>query len=155
MIRLLRIERNSRRVAGRSNVGECQVLPIWRMLWFTLTVGLVSFLILVRADPVRAGEADVIAVDVSTDGANWRFSVTVEHADEGWDHYADKFDIVGPDGTVYGTRILHHPHVNEQPFTRSLGDVEIPQGISEVTIRAHDSVHGYGGKTMRATLPQR
>ena len=33
----------------------------------------------------------------------WRFDVTVRHADEGWDHYADKWDVVAPDGTVLAT----------------------------------------------------
>ena len=102
-----------------------------------------------------AGEADVIAVAVKKIGDNvYQFSVTVSHTDEGWNHYADKWDILAPDGQILGTRILHHPHVNEQPFTRSLSGVKIPDGITEVTIRAHDSVHAYGGKVMRVVLPQ-
>ena len=102
-----------------------------------------------------AGEADVIGVEVKKIGDNtYHFSVTVSHNDEGWEHYADKWDILAPDGQVLGTRILHHPHVDEQPFTRSLSGVKIPIGITEVTIRAHDSVHEYGGKVMRVILPQ-
>ena len=91
----------------------------------------------------------MIGVTVKEKGENqFYFSVSVYHDDEGWDHYADKWDVVAPDGTVLGTRILHHPHVNEQPFTRSLSGVKIPDTIETVTIRAHDSVHGYGGKTV-------
>jgi hypothetical protein len=44
--------------------------------------------------------------------------------------------------------------VNEQPFTRSLSGVEIPPGMDEVLLRAHDLVHGLGGKTMKVVLPQ-
>ncbi len=96
-----------------------------------------------------AGEADVIEVDVKqTGGDTYFFKVTVRHADEGWDHYADKWDVVAPDGTVLGTRTLYHPHVDEQPFTRSLSDVKISESITEVTVRAHDSVHKYGGETV-------
>jgi pyruvate-formate lyase-activating enzyme len=102
-----------------------------------------------------AGEADVIDVEVKKIGDNtYQFSVTVSHNDEGWEHYADKWDIIAPDGQVLGTRTLLHPHVDEQPFTRSLSGVKIPEGITEVTIRAHDSVHEYGGKVIRVTLPQ-
>ena len=98
---------------------------------------------------VYAGEADVIEVDVKqTGGDTYFFKVTVRHADEGWDHYADKWDVVAPDGTVLGTRTLYHPHVDEQPFTRSLSDVKISESITEVTVRAHDSVHKYGGETV-------
>ncbi len=94
----------------------------------------------------QAGEADVVDVRVQKEGDRvYRFSVTVRHDDTGWDHYADKWDVVAPDGSVLGTRILHHPHENEQPFTRSLSGVRIPADISEVRVRAHDKVHGYGG----------
>lgn len=105
--------------------------------------------------PVLAGEADVLGVEVArnSDGS-WRFDVRVLHADEGWDHYADAWDVVGPDGSVYGTRTLLHPHVNEQPFVRSLSGVFIPDDVSQVTLRAHDSVHGYGGKEMSVELPR-
>ena len=100
-----------------------------------------------------AGEADILDVKVSpnTDGT-YRFSATVQHADTGWDHYADAFDIVAPDGTVLGTRILAHPHVNEQPFTRSLSNVKIPPTIKRVIVRARDKVHGYGGGTIAVEL---
>jgi hypothetical protein len=102
---------------------------------------------------LRAGEADVINVDASCNSERiCRFDVTLKHADAGWDHYADKWDVVTPDGTLLGTRVLLHPHVNEQPFTRSLGNVRIPDGISHVVIRAHDSQHGYGGKTYNADI---
>lgn len=102
-----------------------------------------------------AGEADVLKVSAeqNTDGS-FSFQVTVQHADTGWDHYANKWDIVAPDGTILGTRTLYHPHVNEQPFTRSLSRVQIPADISEVSVRAHDSVHEYGGKTINLTLPR-
>lgn len=50
-------------------------------------------------------------------------------------------------------RELAHPHVHEQPFTRSLDGVEIPEGVEKVTIRAHDSVHEYGGEEIDAVVP--
>ena len=96
-----------------------------------------------------AGEADVIEVNARPTGEGlYSFNVTVRHADEGWNHYADKWDVVSPDGSVLGTRTLYHPHVDEQPFNRGLSGVKIPEGIAIVTVRAHDSVHGYGGKTV-------
>ena len=105
---------------------------------------------------VLAGEADVISVDVSRTGEHiYDFDVTVMHDDEGWEHYADEWDVVAPDGTVLGTRRLLHPHVNEQPFERSLKGVEIPAAITSVTIRAHDSVHGWGGITQTVELAEK
>ena len=102
----------------------------------------------------EAGEADVVEATARKAGAgSWSFDVTVRHADTGWDHYADAWDVLAPDGAVLGTRVLAHPHVNEQPFTRSLSGVKIPAGITEVRLRARDSVHGYGGREITVTLP--
>lgn len=104
---------------------------------------------------VFAGEADVLNVEAEPAGPGlFQFSVTVRHDDKGWDHYANKWDVVAPDGAVLATRILHHPHENEQPFTRNMGGIAIPKSISAVTVRAHDSVHGYGGKIITIQLPR-
>lgn len=91
-----------------------------------------------------AGEADVTAVAVRS-GSTYSFSVTVRHADEGWDHYANRWEVLSLDGKVLATRELAHPHVNEQPFTRSLSGVKLPAGTKEVRLRANDKVHGVGG----------
>lgn len=115
---------------------------------------LLALCTLLMVSTINAGEADVTAVDVgrSPDGT-YRFDVTVRHGDEGWDHYANKWEVVAPDGQVLGTRTLYHPHVDEQPFTRSLSGVEISQNIGTVTVRAYDLVHGNGGKEMVVKLP--
>ena len=84
----------------------------------------------------------------------YSFDVTIRHADEGWQHYADKWDVVAPDGTVLGSRTLYHPHEDGQPFTRSLSGVKIPALVNAVLIRAHDSVHGYGGETATVVVPR-
>jgi hypothetical protein len=103
-----------------------------------------------------AGEADVVDVRARMTGEDtFSFDVTVRHADDGWKHYADKWDVVAPDGTLLATRTLYHPHVDEQPFTRSLSGVKIPESIKEVTVRAHDSVHKYGDKTVTVAVPGR
>jgi hypothetical protein len=102
-----------------------------------------------------AGEADIIKVEIRQIGGDtYEFDVTVRHADEGWEHFANKWEVTAADGTVLGTRILAHPHVEEQPFSRSLSGVKIPENIAEVTVRAHDLVHGYGGKTVTVVLPR-
>ncbi|MGB7431792.1 MAG: hypothetical protein WA921_04910 [Ahrensia sp.] len=103
----------------------------------------------------HAGEADIVAAEArqSADGT-WSFDVTVAHADEGWDHYADAFDVLSMDGETLGQRILAHPHVNEQPFTRSLRGVVIDEQITQVKIVARDSVHAYGGAEMIVDLPR-
>ena len=110
---------------------------------------------LLSASVAAAGEADVLDAEITKSGGErYRVTVTVRHADAGWDHYADQWRVVAPDGTVLGTRTLHHPHENEQPFTRSLGGVEIPADVQDVKIEARDSVHGHGGRTLTVEVPR-
>ncbi len=112
--------------------------------------------VLLTAVAAGAGEADVEAAEAIPRGDDrYRIRVTVRHADTGWEHYADRFEILDGQGNLLGTRVLHHPHVDEQPFTRRLDNVLIPAGIKRVTVRAHDSQHGYGGRTMTLKLPDR
>lgn len=116
---------------------------------------LIFYLLIFPAAIAWAGEADVVSgVLTETAAGVYRVDVTVQHADEGWDHYANKWEVVGPDESILGTRILHHPHINEQPFTRSLANVKISDDIDKVTLRAHDSIHGYGGRIMAVEVPK-
>ena len=108
---------------------------------------LLFFFFLVAPNYATAGVADVVdAKAVCNQKATCDFTVTVRHEDSGWEHYANQWEILSLDGEVLGVRVLHHPHVNEQPFTRALSGVPIPPSIKMVKIRARDSVHGYGGK---------
>jgi len=112
-----------------------------------------AFLIGLMVAPAAANEPEVLGVNVTRNGdGSYRFDVTVRHDDTGWDHYADKWEILGPGGAVLATRVLLHPHETEQPFTRSLPNVRLPAGLTKVTIRAHDKVHGYGERTFTVEL---
>jgi len=86
-------------------------------------------------------------------GDTWRFDVTVSHPDTGWDHYADGWRVLDMDGNELGMRVLHHPHEQEQPFTRSLSGVAIPDGTTQVQIQARCNVDGWADETFTVTLP--
>ncbi|GAA6166898.1 hypothetical protein [Sessilibacter corallicola] len=118
-----------------------------RLLAFTTTLFLFS--------TAHAGEAKVIDVKIKHRGSNvYDFRVTVEHADAGWKHYANRWEILDENGEIIATRVLHHPHDNEQPFTRGLRNVAIPAEVNIVEIRAHDSRHGYGSVTKKIEIPR-
>jgi hypothetical protein len=105
-----------------------------------------SLALLFMANLVLAGPADVVSASAKCSASTCDFVVTVRHDDEGWDHFANAWQVLAPDGSVLATRVLRHPHVGEQPFTRRLRDVQIPPALREVRIRARDSIHGLGGK---------
>ncbi len=99
----------------------------------------------VAVDFVRAQQAS---------NGTWTFAVTLSHPDTGWDDYVDGWHVEAADGAILGTRILLHPHVDEQPFTRSLSDVTLGEGVDEIFIRPHDLVSGYGVDPLRVPLAE-
>ena len=113
-------------------------------------------------EEITEANADVLFVQaVENEDRSWTFSVTVEHPDSGWEDYADGWDVVLPDGTVIKpnpeeafTRVLLHPHENEQPFTRSQDGIVIPASVNQVTVRAHDLVDGFGGQEVVVQLDE-
>jgi hypothetical protein len=102
-----------------------------------------------------AGCADVVEATIDSSGDTYRLSATILSGDTGWEKYADAWEVRAPDGTVLGTRILAHPHVDEQPFTRFLDGVAIPAGTEDVEIAARDSVVGFCGETRSIAIPER
>lgn len=111
---------------------------------------------LLAAASVRADQPAVLDVTASANpDGTYALHATVTHRDEGWKHYVDKWEVVTPDGRVVATRQLYHPHVDEQPFTRSLSRVEVPIGTTEVTVRAFCNQTGVGARTFTVQLPPR
>ena len=102
--------------------------------------------------PVFAGEPEITNVTVEKVGMVWNVHVTIEHPDTGWDHYADGWEIFDADGNLLGTRKLMHPHVDEQPFTRSLSGIVLPDGTREIFVKAHCSVDGWSSEMVRVDL---
>ncbi len=95
------------------------------------------------ATPAFADPSVIENVSARQTGETWRFDVTIRHPDTGWDHYADGWRVLDMNGQELGMRVLHHPHETEQPFTRSLGGVVIPDGVSQVQIQARCNVDGW------------
>ena len=106
------------------------------------------------AGNLLAGEVRIVDVKVRCQ-VDCTFTVTLEHADTGWAHYANQWDVVSLDGKVIQSRVLYHPHVDEQPFTRSLSGVSIAKDVKQVKIRAKDLKHGYSSQEFLVELPAR
>ncbi|NJL93500.1 MAG: hypothetical protein HC915_07090 [Anaerolineae bacterium] len=117
---------------------------------------------IIRESEGSMADADAEFVRAVRDpNGTWTFYVTVRHPDTGWEDYVNGWDVVLEDGTVIDpdpstpfTRNLLHPHENEQPFTRSQSGIAIPEGTTRIVVRAHDLLHGYGGKEITVDLTQ-
>jgi hypothetical protein len=113
----------------------------------------VSILLLFFSCPLFAGNVEVVSAQIDKTGnGQYHIQVTLRHADTGWEHYANAWRVLAPDGSLLGERILYHPHVNEQPFTRSLSGVSIPAGTAHVEIEGEDSKHGPSKQRLRIEL---
>lgn len=107
-----------------------------------------ALILAVLAGPAFADGPVVENVTVNGD----RFSVTLSHPDTGWDHYADGWEVLDADGNSLGIRELFHPHVTEQPFTRSLSGVAVPEGARVVYVRARCNVDGWSDDLFEVRL---
>lgn len=108
---------------------------------------------LLLAAPAFADAPEVTAISAAKSANGWRFDVTLNHPDTGWDHYADGWRVELADGTVIGERPLAHPHVNEMPFTRSQSGIVVPEGVSRVYVRARCNVDGWAEGTTAFDMP--
>lgn len=90
-----------------------------------------------------ANDVEIIKVVLTKQAGTWRANVTLKHEDTGWKHYADGWRLVDSNGNEIGKRTLYHPHVNEQPFTRSLSGFHIPNNMKIIFVEAHDLKHGW------------
>lgn len=131
---------------------DCIRLNPLQRLYLSLSLSLLFVLGLLL--PVTAGQVEVVQTVFKKNGKAWHVSTTLRHGDTGWDHYADAWRVVDEDGKELGKRVLHHPHEQEQPFTRSLGGLNIPADQQIVYVEAHDKVHGWSPQRVRVDLKQ-
>jgi len=101
----------------------------------------------------REASADITAVTFTGDAGNYSFTVTIESPDTGCSQYADWWEVIGSDGRLVYRRILTHSHVNEQPFTRSGGPVNI-SATENIFVRAHMNSSGYGEQVFSGSIEQ-
>jgi len=105
------------------------------------------------AVPIAASETVINKAMANKNGnGTFSFSVTLSHADKSWDHYANLWQVETMQGKVIARRVLHHPHINEQPFTRTLTNVEIPTGTKQVVIKAGCTIDGLNSKPVVVEL---
>ena len=98
-----------------------------------------------------ANTVTIVDVKASQKNEGWTINVTLKHDDVDQKHYADQWRIVDNKGNVLGVRELGHPH-KDQPFTRNLKNVELPDSLKVVYIEAHCKVHGWAKKKFKVEL---
>lgn len=136
-------------------------------LFFILAINLLVCIVSCKSQEIDENEEESTSPNIlsTTDQAsitkvvclgqpgNYTFQVTISSPDTGCDQYADWWEVFTPDSTLIYRRILAHSHVNEQPFTRSGGPVNV--GADEfIYVRAHMNNTGYGTLVFSGTVRQ-
>lgn len=111
-----------------------------------------SLFLLAFGTPAISEAPTIENIDVARGDIGWRIAVTLSHPDTGWDHYADGWEVLDAENNRLGYRQLHHPHVNEQPFTRSLTGIMVPDGVRRVFVKVRCSQDGWDGQTVAVSL---
>ncbi len=106
----------------------------------------------VTRDSNKGNSLVVEKVSVTGNANSYKFSTTLSSPDLGCDQYADWWEVINEDGTtLFYRRILGHSHVNEQPFTRSGGIVDV--GEEEIIIiRGHMNNSGYSQNALKGSV---
>ena len=107
---------------------------------------------LLLSNSVFSSDVEIVNVVLTKNTGTWRADVTLNHADTGWKHYADAWRLVDEKGNEISKRTLYHPHVNEQPFTRSLSSIQIPKESKIIFIEAHDLNRGWSPGKVKVDL---
>ena len=113
------------------------------------------------ADPPGAQDAygqrypDVLSTELEPTDDTWRLHATLSSPYDTPERYADAFRALDEDRTVLGVRELAHDHANEQPFTRSLDGLEIPDDVERITVEGRDQRNGWSGTTVELEVPER
>ncbi len=116
-----------------------------------LSSAALAFALLLPAT-ARPEAPEILSVETIRTGMGWRIDVTLEHPDADWDHFADAWEVLDDAGNRLGFRELMHPHVDEQPFTRSLYNVMLPDGLRRIQVRARCSQDGWAEETFTVDL---
>lgn len=113
---------------------------------------MLTMIVLLFSTAVFANDVEIVKVVLTSQTGTWRADVTLKHADTGWKHYADAWRLVDDKGNEIGKRTLYHPHVNEQPFTRSLSSFHIPKDKKIIFVEAHDLKHGWSSNRVKIDM---
>lgn len=101
---------------------------------------------------------DVIALEAEPGADGWVISPYMLSLYEitTTEHFCNRVEILSvlPNGTsvLLGKRDIENPHPREQPFTRSVGSVVLPEGTDTITAKARDSKYGFCGRSLNLTI---
>ena len=126
-----------------------------RRTWLAALAAVLIAVPVHAAEKKKSGPANVVgaAATRNLDGT-FDMRVTVRSADKGPEYYCDRIEFVDADGKVVHTHRVAKPHPNEQPFSESLRNLRLPEGLEQITLRARMAPDKATGKDRTLKLPQ-
>lgn len=124
------------------------------MLFLTVALATACTAEELEPEPEPPTHPDVTSVFTERSEGMFHFTVTISSEYDSEERFADAFRVRSTDGDEYAVRELGRHHADEQPFTRELGEVEIPEEVTVVVIEGRDSDNGWGGETIEVDLSE-
>ena len=97
---------------------------------------------------------DISSESMRGDSVDWRQLVRPDDIDRvdarsrsfpaPYRHAVDWWSVLGPKGEKIARRDIEYPHPGGWPFTLLQRGIKVPFGITQLTFKAHDPIHGYG-----------
>lgn len=85
---------------------------------------------------------------VQSKDKTWCFEVQIKHNDQGWNHYANGWQVYDLEGDIISGIIIGHPHDKKQPFIRRHCNIKIKPDVPKVVVKTRCNVHGFGGRAI-------
>ncbi len=97
--------------------------------------------------PLLAQKADVIEAKVKKSfGGKYVAYVKIDHKDEGYEHFADRWEIFDQNGKRLTIRIIFSPTTEKETIESYLYGFAVPEGTKKLIFKAHCNKDGWGGK---------
>lgn len=119
-----------------------------------LIVAAVAVVALISAGvPALAGKPVPIGAKVVYLGQDrYQFEANIVHRDDTWQHFVDRWEVIGKGGKVIATDYFYYPRIGENIVWHVLRGIRVAPGTTYVIYRLHDSKDGYG-RDMLVRMP--
>lgn len=107
-----------------------------------VAIGVFAFLSLAPAHADRPTAIGARVIMVGED--RYQFEVNIAHVDDSWEHFVDRWEVVGKGGKILATDRLYYPRIGENIVWRFLKGIKVDPGTEWVVYRLHDLKDGYG-----------
>ena len=74
----------------------------------------------------------------------YQFEVNIAHEDDSWEHFVDRWEVIGKGGKILASYYMYYPRIGEGIVWKELRGIKVDPGTKYVIYRLHAKGDGYG-----------